>query len=64
MSTIKVRASKIIVTELAGKAVVLENDIAGTAEEVWLDERHGPRLSIQDHDGEWPVSMIKFVQKA
>ena len=70
MPTIKTRASMIIwefsqaQTELAGKIVVLTNGIAGTFQKVWLDEVHGLRLSIEGHDGEWPVSMIKSAQKA
>jgi hypothetical protein len=33
---------------------------AGTVESVWLDEMHGPRVSIRGHDGKWPVSTIKL----
>jgi hypothetical protein len=66
----KVRASKIIAefhqaqAELVGKAVILTNGVAGTVEKLWLDELHGLRMSIRGHDGNWPVSTIKFVQKA
>jgi hypothetical protein len=68
MPTAKVRASTILSSfegaqaELIGKAVALTNGIAGTVEEVWLDELHGLRPSIKGHDGKRPVSTIKFVQ--
>jgi hypothetical protein len=45
---------------LIGKSVGLTNGKAGTVENVWLDELHGLRISIRDHDGKWPVSTIKF----
>ena len=48
--------------ELVGKAVVLTDGKAGTVENVWLDELHGLRLSIESHDGKWPISTIKFAQ--
>jgi hypothetical protein len=66
----QVRASRIIAefeqaqAELVGKAVILTNGVAGTVEELWLDELHGLRMSIGGHDGNWPVSTIKFVQRA
>jgi hypothetical protein len=49
-------------SELIGKAVVLTDGKAGTVENVWLDELHGLRISIEAHDGRWPVSTIKFAQ--
>jgi len=49
-------------SELIGKAVVLTDGKAGTVENVWLDELHGLRISIEGHDGRWPVSTIKFVE--
>jgi hypothetical protein len=49
-------------SELVGKAVVLTDGKAGTVEKIWLDEVHGLRISIKDHDGKWPVSTIKFEQ--
>jgi hypothetical protein len=49
--------------ELVGKAVVLTDGKAGTVMSVSLDELHGLRISIEGHDGKWPVSTIKFVQK-
>ena len=66
----KTRAAKIIAefhqarAELVGMAVVLTNGVAGTVEEVWLDELHGLRMSIGGHYDNWPVSTIKFVQKS
>jgi len=45
---------------LIGKSVALTNGKAGTVENVWLDELHGLRISIRNHDGKWPVSTIKF----
>jgi hypothetical protein len=68
MPAVKLRASTILgafeeaQTELVGKAVVLTDGKAGTAENVWLDELHGLRISIGGHDGKWPISTIKFVQ--
>jgi hypothetical protein len=49
-------------TELIGKAVVLTDGKAGTVNEVWLDELHGLRISIEGHEGKWPVSTIKFAE--
>jgi hypothetical protein len=66
MPTVKVRASTILgefeqaQDELVGKAVILTDGIAGTVENVWLDELHGLRISIRGHDGKWPISTIKF----
>ena len=68
MPTVKRRASKILdeygaaQSELIGKAVVLNDGKAGTVENVWLDELHGLRISIEGHDGKWPVSTIKFAE--
>jgi hypothetical protein len=68
MPAVKLRASTILgafeeaQTELVGKAVVLTDGKAGTVENVWLDELHGLRLSIESHDGKWPISTIKFAQ--
>ena len=66
MPSVKRRASKILdeygaaQSELIGKAVVLTDGKAGTVENVWLDELHGLRISIEGHDGRWPVSTIKL----
>jgi hypothetical protein len=49
-------------SDLIGKAVVLTDGKAGTVENVWLDELHGLRISIQGHGGKWPISTIKFTQ--
>jgi hypothetical protein len=68
MPTAKLRASTILSafeqaqTELVGKAVVLTDGKAGTVDKVWLDELHGLRISIDGHDGRWPISTIKFAQ--
>lgn len=68
MPTVKIRAYTILSefeqaqTEIVGKAVVLTDGKAGTVERIWLDEFHGLRISIQGHDGKWPVSTIKFAQ--
>jgi hypothetical protein len=69
MPTVKLRASTILGafeearSELVGRAVVLTDGKAGTVEDVWLDELHGLRISIAGHDGKWPISTIKFVQR-
>jgi hypothetical protein len=68
MPTAKVRASTILSafedaqSQLLGKAIALTNGMAGTVQNVWLDELHGLRVSILGHDGKWPVSTIKFLQ--
>jgi hypothetical protein len=68
MTTVKLRASTILTalgdvqSELVGKAVVLTDGKAGTVENVWLDELHGLRISINGHNGKWPISTIKFEQ--
>jgi len=51
-------------TELVGKAVILSDGKAGTVVRVCLDEIHGLRISIRGHEGNWPVSTIKFAQTA
>jgi hypothetical protein len=42
--------------------VVLSDGKAGTIDTVFLDELHGLRISIQGHDGRWPISMVKLVE--
>jgi hypothetical protein len=70
MTVVKLRASAVlsafgdVQSELVGKAVVLTDGKAGTVENVWLDELHGMRISIRGHDGRWPISTIKFEQRA
>jgi hypothetical protein len=60
MPSVMRRASKILneygamQSELIGKVVVLTDGKAGTVENVWLDELHGLRISIEGHDGRWP----------
>ena len=57
MLSVMRRASKIlneygaVQSELIGKVVVLADGKAGTVENVWLDELHGLRISIEGHDG-------------
>ena len=69
MPTVKIRAYTILSefeqaqTEIVGKAVVLTDGKAGTVERIWLDEFHGLRISIQGHDGKWPISTVKLVQR-
>jgi hypothetical protein len=48
--------------ELVGRAVVLTNGKAGTINHVSLDDLHGLRLSINGHDGQWPISTVKLIQ--
>ena len=68
MPAVKLRASTILgafedaQSELVGRAVVLTDGKAGTVENVWLDELHGLRISIEGHDGRWPVSTIKLAE--
>jgi hypothetical protein len=68
MTTVNLHASTILTAlgdaqfALLGKAVILTDGKAGTVENIWLDELHGLRLSIQGHDGKWPVSTIRFEQ--
>jgi hypothetical protein len=56
MPTANARASTILAefaqaqTELVGKAVILTDGKAGTAENMWLDEFHGLRISIKGHE--------------
>ena len=66
MTTVKLRAATILTafgnvqSELVGKTVILTDGKAGTVENIWLDELHGLRISIQGHEGKWPISTIKF----
>ena len=46
--------------KLVGKTVVLSDGKAGTINRVYLDELHGLRSSIEGHDGQWPISTVKF----
>ena len=65
-ATIHQRASNILLefelarTDLVGKVVALSDGKAGTVEKIFLDELHGLRLSIEGHEGRWPVSTVKF----
>jgi hypothetical protein len=49
--------------ELQGKAVILTNGIAGTVEKVYLDKLHGLRVSIEGHEGDWPVSTLRLAEE-
>ena len=49
-------------TELLG-SVVLSDGKAGTIEDVFLDEAHGLRIAVTAHEGKWPVSSIRFLEK-
>jgi hypothetical protein len=49
--------------ELVGRAVVMTDGKAGTIEHVFLDDVHGLRISIRGHDGRWPISTVKFIQR-
>jgi hypothetical protein len=49
--------------ELVGKAVVLSDGKAGVIDRICLDELHGLRIVVRGHDGKWPVSTIKFLEK-
>jgi hypothetical protein len=68
MPSVKRRATRILdeygaaQSELIGKAVVLTDGKAGTVVNVWLDELHGLRISIEGHEGRWPVSTIKLTE--
>lgn len=48
--------------ELVDKTVVLTDGKAGTIERVYLDDVHGLRISIAEHEGRWPISMVKFIE--
>ena len=68
MPSAKARACAILAefnkaqTDLIGKAVILTDGIAGTVDQIWLDELHGLRISVRGHEGRWPVSTIKLAQ--
>jgi hypothetical protein len=48
--------------DLLGKAVVLTDGKAGAVDRVVLDDLHGLRISIRGHDGDWPISTLKFTE--
>ncbi len=48
--------------ELIGRTVAMCDGKAGTIDHVYLDDVHGLRISINGHDGEWPISTVKFMQ--
>ncbi|MGX4805480.1 PRC-barrel domain containing protein [Bradyrhizobium guangdongense] len=49
--------------ELIGRAVILTDGKAGSIEHLSLDDIHGLRVSIVGHDGQWPISMIKNIER-
>jgi hypothetical protein len=48
--------------KLVGKGAILSDGKAGTIDNVYLDELHGLRISIDGHEGEWPVSTVKLAE--
>ncbi len=48
--------------ELVGRAVVMTDGKAGTIDHIYLDDVHGLHISISGHDGQWPISTVKFIQ--
>jgi len=48
--------------ELVGRAVVLTDGKAGTIDHVFLDDVHGLRISIREHEGRWPISTVKHIE--
>jgi len=48
--------------DLLGKTVVMSDGKAGMIDHVDLDDAHGLRISISGHDGQWPISTVKFIQ--
>ncbi|WP_407181423.1 PRC-barrel domain containing protein [Bradyrhizobium sp. STM 3562] len=50
-------------SKLLGQAVILSDGKAGTISKVFLDELHGLRVSIEGHEGQWPISTIKLSEE-
>ena len=48
--------------ELVGRAVVLTDGKAGTIDHVFLDDVHGLRISLREHEGRWPISTVKHIE--
>lgn len=48
--------------ELVGRAVVMSDGKAGTIDHVYLDDVHGLRISIGEHEGRRPISTVKFIE--
>jgi len=48
--------------ELVGKAVVLTDGKAGTIDQLFLDDEHGLRIAIREHEGRWPISTVKHIE--
>ena len=49
--------------DLLGKAVVLSDGKAGSVRKVRFDELHGLCVAISGHNGDWPVSTMKFAEE-
>jgi hypothetical protein len=47
---------------LVGRAVALSDGKFGTVQDVRVDDLHGLRVIITGHDGEWPISTVKFAE--
>ena len=44
-------------------AIALDNKLARiTIDQIYLDDVQGRRISISGHDGQWPISTVKFIQ--
>ncbi|WP_407181706.1 PRC-barrel domain containing protein [Bradyrhizobium sp. STM 3562] len=48
--------------ELVGRVVVMTDGKAGAIDHIYLDDVHGLRISISGHDGQWPISTVKFIR--
>jgi hypothetical protein len=48
-------------SNLIGKTVVSSDGKAGSVEKVLLEDLHGLRIIIGGHEGDWPISTLKFV---
>lgn len=46
--------------KLVGRGVILTDGKAGTIDRVFLDELHGLRISLEGHEGNWPISTVKL----
>ena len=49
--------------DMKGRAVVLSDGKAGGVENLRLDELHGLRVSVTGHEGDWPISTVRFGDK-
>ena len=46
--------------DMKGRAVVLSDGKAGNVEDLRLDALHGLRVTIAGHEGDWPISTVRF----